>query len=93
MPPTVITTLSGTYAVFGGNWIPVPVGTSLQEVTKWWVPAYTPTKSLPTSNKIFKVKGSKGSMYDVSVTNGVWSCNCSGFGFRRKCRHIDEVKK
>lgn len=93
MPPTVITTLSGTFAVFGGNWIPVPADTTLEEVTKWWEPVRFVKKAMPTADKSFKVKGSKGDVYVVSVQNNVWNCTCSGFGFRRKCRHIDSVKK
>lgn len=92
MPPTVITTLSGTYAVFGGNWIPVAPDTTLEEVTKWWVPSFPKVKMPTTKDKTFTVKGSKGDVYEVSVQNNSWSCTCSGFGFRRKCRHIDSVK-
>ena len=46
-------------------------------------------------NKVYKVKSSKGDKeYEVSVSeSGDFSCTCPGYGFRRRCRHIDYVKK
>ena len=42
----------------------------------------------------WKVPSSKGdSFYTVSLKNNKWSCNCVGFSFHHKCRHIDKVKK
>ena len=45
-------------------------------------------------NKVYKVKSSKGDKeYEVSVSeSGDFTCTCPGYGFRRKCRHIDYVK-
>lgn len=34
------------------------------------------------------VKGSKGDEYVVTGNNGVWSCTCTGFQFRKHCKHI-----
>ena len=34
------------------------------------------------------VKGSKGDEYVVTKENGKWSCTCTGFQFRRKCKHV-----
>jgi len=39
------------------------------------------------------VKGSKGDEYRVSEVNGNYSCSCSGFRFRSKCRHIEQFAK
>ena len=41
------------------------------------------------------VTSSKGDKeYTVTKSiGGLWSCTCEGYGFRRRCRHIDEVKK
>ena len=53
--------------------------------------------NIPNSikNKVYKVTSSKGDKeYEVSVSSsGEFSCTCPGYGFRRKCRHIDYVKK
>jgi len=45
------------------------------------------------SNKVYKVKSSKGNAYyDVKMnTSGSMECSCPGYGFRRKCRHVTEI--
>ena len=45
------------------------------------------------SDKIYKVKSSKGDkVYEVKMNNsGSMECTCPGYGFRRKCRHITET--
>ena len=61
--------------------------------------AYYPYKAkkpeLPNikSNKVYKVKSSRGnSFYEVQMNNsGSLECSCPGYGFRRKCRHITEI--
>jgi len=61
--------------------------------------AYYPYKAkkpeLPNikSNKVYKVKSSKGnSYYEVKMnSSGSMECTCPGYGFRRKCRHIAET--
>ena len=57
---------------------------------------YKPKKpNLPNidSNKVYKVKSSKGnSYYEVKMnTSGSLDCTCPGYGFRRKCRHVTEL--
>jgi len=42
--------------------------------------------------RIFKVN-SKGRDYFVEKDNYHLSCNCIGYGYRRKCKHVDAVKK
>ena len=37
------------------------------------------------------VNGSKGAVYTVVKENGKATCTCPGFGFRRTCKHIQEV--
>ena len=45
------------------------------------------------SNKVYKVKSSKGnSFYEVKMNaSGSLDCTCPGYGFRRKCRHVTEL--
>ncbi len=45
------------------------------------------------SNKVYKVVSSKGNKeYLVQMNvSGSMECTCPGYGFRRKCRHIEEV--
>jgi hypothetical protein len=44
-----------------------------------------------TSTKQFIVDGSKGSKYVVQREKTGWSCTCTGFGFRKSCKHITEI--
>lgn len=39
------------------------------------------------------VQGSKGDVYVVSIDGQRSSCTCSGFQFRRSCRHIAEAQR
>jgi uncharacterized Zn finger protein len=43
--------------------------------------------------RVWTVKGSKGDEYKVSELNGNWSCTCSGFKFRGKCKHEESVRQ
>jgi len=57
---------------------------------------YKPKKEpLPNidSNKVYKVVSSRGNKeYLVQMNvSGSMECTCPGYGFRRKCRHIEEV--
>ena len=47
------------------------------------------------SNKEYKVMSSKGDKEYVvkSDSTGSLSCECPGYGFRRRCRHVDQVTK
>ena len=44
-----------------------------------------------TAIKTFNVKGSKGDSYTVTVDSGKMHCTCSGFQFRKSCKHVKEV--
>ena len=83
-----------TYVVAGDQpWIEVPAGTTLNEVR--WIPSYEPQKHPSDAREqIFKVEGSKGNKYTVRCSeSGSWSCECIGFGFRHKCKHIEKAAK
>lgn len=38
--------------------------------------------------RVVKVDGSKGKQYLVTIQGNVKSCNCTGYGFRRTCKHL-----
>jgi hypothetical protein len=42
--------------------------------------------------RTWSVEGSRGSHYTVIRTRSTWTCTCSGFQFRKSCRHITELK-
>ena len=83
MRPTVVNTISGTYAVSGSNWISVPHGTALKDI-KWIKPKVEVYKSKEWKVKNYIVKYSSG---------GFYSCTCLGYTFHRKCRHITKISE
>ena len=80
--PTVVNTISGTYAVSGSNWKSVPVGTTLKDL-KWINTNPKIKKSKPMS---WKVKD-----YTINFNGSFYSCNCLGYTYRRTCKHITEI--
>ena len=51
----------------------------------------TKLKEEEPEGRVWTVKGSKGDEYKVSELNGNYSCTCSGFRFRAKCKHVESV--
>jgi hypothetical protein len=49
---------------------------------------YTPVKS---NRETITVQGSKGNTYIVTKENGKATCTCPGYGFRKTCKHVQEV--
>lgn len=45
------------------------------------------------AGRTWSITGSKGDVYTVSLTDSGMSCNCSGFTFRRTCKHVLQVKE
>lgn len=41
----------------------------------------------------WRVSGSKGNTYTVSLSEGRWACTCPGATFRGACRHIKEKQE
>jgi len=53
----------------------------------------TALKEEEPEGRTIEVTGSRGDIYRVTELNGNWSCTCSGFKFRSKCRHIEQLSK
>ena len=55
---------------------------------------YKAKRSDVVSNKVYKVKSSKGNtFYEVKMsTSGSLECSCMGYGYRRRCRHTALVE-
>ena len=49
---------------------------------------YTPVQS---TRETITVQGSKGNTYIVTKENGKVSCSCPGYGFRKTCKHVQEL--
>ena len=91
--PPGITVLGGKTWVCPG-WHEVPEGTTLDEVYERWTqdkPEMEETRPGSIKEKVLSSKGDKE--YTVLYNNGAWDCECAGFGFRRKCSHVDSIKK
>ena len=51
----------------------------------------TKIKEPEPEGRSWTVKGSKGDEYTITELNGNYSCSCSGFRFRGKCKHAESV--
>jgi len=83
------------YACAGGEWLEVPADTQLSDLD--WVDDWKKEGALidPEINRCHRttVKGSKGNEYKVEVwTDGKTNCECTGFAYRRTCKHVEAVK-
>ena len=97
LPPTIVDLPSGRYFIITGEthggWYPIGKDFDYQKVMKGWTQQRTTEKTQKALSQVWQIANSKNQgFYTVSVNNGNWSCSCTGFGFRRKCRHIDEAK-
>jgi|TARA_R110000851_G_scaffold11354_1_gene39885 hypothetical protein len=41
----------------------------------------------------FSVPGSKGSVYTVQLSNGKATCDCTGFQYRKSCKHVNTIQE
>jgi hypothetical protein len=48
-------------------------------------------KEISTDVKTWEVAGSKGNKYVVTRNSQGWSCTCTGFQFRKQCKHVSEL--
>ena len=92
-PPMLYTDNSGQkWAISGQHWIEVPDDMTLDRVGEYMVVDDRFTPPQLTEVLTYDVVGSKGNTYTVTNDRGNWTCTCAAFGFRRKCRHITEIK-
>lgn len=49
-------------------------------------------EAVKDDTEVWTVDGSKGSKYNVIRNKTSWTCTCSGFQFRKSCRHIKELQ-
>ena len=78
------TTLSdGTIKHVISGWIGYQKPNQLITKTKWY----------KDDLKYWRVEGSKTDYTVIQDKLGRYSCECPGFKFRKKCRHIEKIKK
>jgi hypothetical protein len=64
-------------------------GRKFKEVPDIW--GVTVDETEPVEGRNWTVTGSKGAAYTVTENHGLWTCTCSGFKFRNKCRHVETI--
>jgi hypothetical protein len=64
-------------------------GRKFKEVANTWNVAVDEAE--PVTGRTWTVQGSKGDAYTVTEDRGSWTCTCSGFKFRNRCRHVEEI--
>ena len=89
-PALMISPVSGKlYAV--PDWVEFPHGTTLKQIHDIWNRNHT-QPAAPVA-KEFIIKSSEGQKsYKVTALNGIWTCTCTGFGFKNTCRHVTDCK-
>ena len=65
-------------------------GRKFQEVANVWN-FQVEEKSAEPAGRTWQVAGSKGNYYTVNLELANWTCTCSGFKFRNRCRHVEEI--
>ena len=95
IPPATME-LNGNRYIMPG-WYKLPDDEPTPELKDIAFYPYKPKKdNIPNidSNKVYKVRSSKGDkVYEVKVnSSGSLECECPGYGFRRSCRHIKEIQ-
>lgn len=92
VPPALFRSTRGnTYAIAGSVWVKVPDTTTFDDLHKY-ITYKAPEYVRVPGEKTWSIKGSRGNLYTVKLSEGSYSCDCAGYAFRRKCRHIEEAK-
>jgi len=91
-PPILANMPSGRYAISGTTWIRVPDDTTREDLPRYMVVEQRETPVVSRDVRSYEVQGSKGDTYTVTDNGGTWTCTCPGFGWRRKCKHVEAQK-
>tara|TARA_B100001094_G_scaffold243947_1_gene240094 strand:+ start:519 stop:836 length:318 start_codon:yes stop_codon:yes gene_type:complete len=92
-PPMLYTDMSGQkWAVSAQHWIEVPDTLTLDRVGEYMVVDQRFNPPQLTEVRTYEVQGSKGNTYTVTQDRDTWTCTCPGFGWRRKCKHVEAQK-
>ena len=99
MPPIIIKSpLDGQLlAVAGDQWFVIDENITLDYLKSIWtrvVGGKPIEEKRITGKKEFTVTSSRtGEVYLVSFGTSGSHCTCAGYGFRRKCSHIEKIKQ
>jgi len=92
-PPMLYTDQQGQkWAASGHHRVMVPDDLTIDRVSDYMVVAERETPAVSRDVRSYEVQGSKGNTYTVTDNGGTWTCTCPGFGWRRKCKHVEAQK-
>ena len=90
--PPVLFNIGGKYYICPG-WHEVSCEITYSEVMERWNQLFPRQEFKPLNTISKEVVSSKGDKkYLVTFDRFGWNCTCVGFGFRRNCSHITQVK-
>ena len=68
---------------------------SIKRLTEWAnsrVREYERNRPTMPTIKTYKIPGSKGNVYTITISEGTnITCSCPGFTFRRSCKHTKKT--
>lgn len=82
------------FAIIGGVWFDCDDSVTTEMLQARWSRPKRKAEVKPKNGDLsVQVLSSNGKdKYTVEYNNNRWSCTCPSFGFRRKCKHIDQIK-
>jgi metallophosphoesterase superfamily enzyme len=91
--PTIIISPSSGKTYIVPDWIEVPKGTTINDIMPLWKPTKTSLPGISTNKETFMVKSTDGlRTYEVIAQNNFWSCTCPRYGFKKSCKHINNIR-
>lgn len=93
-PPVIINLPNKSFLIHGPSrtWTQVPIGSTLEDYPQYRIQAKE-TKIAITKRREHIVASSKpGKQYIVTQSGNYYSCTCTGFLYRSKCKHVDQIK-
>lgn len=93
-PPIIFNSPSGIkYAVSGDVWIPIDETITLDALRLVWVPQISKDIKPVARIQSWTAKSSDGKRnYKVTYNGRNWNCECVGFGYRGKCKHVTNIQ-
>jgi hypothetical protein len=65
---------------------------STEDIQSWRNGTWKHSSEKQNSISEFVTSSNGSTKYNVIFNNGTWNCDCTGFGFRKRCKHVDEIK-
>lgn len=99
--PIITELINGKYLIIQGSakddgWYPIDESFDITAYRKNWTMRSLTKQVVKVESiaKTYEIANSKNNgFYTIKVKDNTYSCNCTGFGFRNKCKHVDIVKQ